>query len=37
MNQENTDLKKKLDKKNYEQVYKDNKMYSAQLKNMYIL
>ena len=34
---ENSDLKKKLEKKKYDQVYKDNQLLQLELKNMYIL
>ena len=35
--QENTDLRKKLEAKNYDKTYKENKMMSLELKNMYII
>jgi hypothetical protein len=34
---ENTDLRKKLEKKNYDQAYKDNARMVMELKNMYII
>ena len=34
---ENADLRKKLEKKNYDQTYKDNKMMEMELKSMYII
>jgi len=34
---ENSDLKKKLEKKNYDQVYRENKRLQLELKNMYII
>jgi len=34
---ENSDLKKKLEKKNYDQVYRENQRLNLELKNMYIL
>lgn len=34
---ENNDLKKKLEKKKYDQVYNDNKLLQMELKNMYII
>ena len=34
---QNTELTKKLDKKNYEDVYRENKRLQLELKNMYIL
>lgn len=34
---ENSDLKKKLEKKNYEEVYRENKRLELELKNMYII
>lgn len=37
MVEENTDLRKKLEKKNYDQTYKDNKMMEMELKSMYIV
>lgn len=37
LSDENADLKKKLEKKNYERVYKENQILNLELKNMYIL
>ena len=37
MVEENTDLRKKLEKKNYDQTYKYNKMMEMELKSMYIV
>ena len=34
---ENSDLRKKLDKKHYEEVYRENKRLELELKNMYII
>ena len=34
---ENADLRKKLEKKNYDQVYKENTRLNMELKSMYIV
>ena len=34
---ENEDLKRKLEKKHYDQVYRDNELLKLELKNMYII
>lgn len=34
---ENMDLKKKIEKKNYDEVYRENKRLQLELKNMYII
>jgi cell shape-determining protein MreC len=34
---ENADLRKKLEKKNYDQVYRENQLMNLELKNMYII
>jgi hypothetical protein len=34
---ENSDLRKKLEKKNYDQVYKENTRLNMELKSMYIV
>ena len=34
---QNSELTKKLDKKNYEDVYRENKRLQMELKNMYII
>jgi len=34
---ENSDLRKKLEKKHYEEVYRENKRLELELKNMYII
>ena len=34
---QNSELTKKLDKKNYEDVYRENKRLQLELKNMYII
>lgn len=34
---ENEDLRKKLEKKNYDQVYKENTRLNMEVKSMYIL
>jgi hypothetical protein len=37
MAKDNADLRKKLEKKNYDQVYKENTLMNMELKNMYII
>lgn len=37
LQQENSDLRSKLDQKNYTRTYKENKRLELEIKNMYIL